>query len=53
MRKLFLVSDNPAYNRLLDLVGAAELNARMWAAGLSSVRLRHRLSETRSASEHA
>jgi len=44
IRKLALVSDNEAFNRLYDLVGQRPLNERMWAAGLQSVRVRHRLS---------
>jgi hypothetical protein len=44
VRKLCLVSDNEAFNRLYDLVGQRALNERMWAAGLDSARLRHRLS---------
>lgn len=44
LRKIFLVSDNDAYNRLYDLVGPADLNDRMWRLGFESVRLRHRLS---------
>jgi len=44
VRKLCLVSDNEAFNRLYDLVGQQALNQRMWAAGLTSARLRHRLS---------
>jgi hypothetical protein len=44
LRKIFLVSDNDAYNRLYDLVGPGDLNSRMWDLGLESVRLRHRLS---------
>eukprot|EP00959_Pyramimonas_sp_CCMP1952_P136447 2855543-Pyramimonas_sp.AAC.1 len=43
VRKLFLVSDNPAFNRLYNLVGQRKLNECMWNAGLGSVRLRHRL----------
>ncbi len=48
IRKLFIVSDNQAYNRLYDFVGQEELNRRMWAAGATTVRLTHRLSEGRS-----
>jgi Beta-lactamase enzyme family len=47
IRKLFLVSDNPAYNRLYEFVGQESLNTRLWAAGLSSARLSHRLAEGR------
>lgn len=47
IRKIALVSDNQAYNRLYDLLGHEALNRRMHALGLSSVVLNHRLSETR------
>ena len=47
IRKLALVSDNQAFNRLYDLVGHEELNARMHALGLGSAVINHRLSETR------
>lgn len=47
MRKLSLVSDNQAFNRLYDLVGHEQLNRAMHAAGLRSVVINHRLSETR------
>lgn len=52
LRKLFLVSDNQAYNRLYELVGHDRLNQRMWDAGLESVRLHHRLSERRTHQEN-
>jgi Beta-lactamase enzyme family len=52
IRKLFLVSDNEAYNRLYELTGHAEINEWMWKAGLESVRLRHRLSIARSSFEN-
>jgi len=48
LRKLFLVSDNRAYNRLYELVGHRRLNEAMWDAGLAATRLNHRLSEFRS-----
>ncbi|MBS0198625.1 MAG: serine hydrolase [Planctomycetes bacterium] len=47
VRKLFLVSDNQAFNRLYDVVGHRELNQKMHAAGLTSVVVNHRLSESR------
>ncbi|MBM3845085.1 MAG: serine hydrolase, partial [Verrucomicrobia bacterium] len=47
IRKLCLVSDNPAFNRLFDLVGHAEMNQSMHALGLNSVVINHRLSESR------
>jgi hypothetical protein len=38
------VSSNPAYNFTVDLAGYNDLHQLMWARGLKSVRLRHRLS---------
>ena len=48
MRKVFLVSDNAAYNRLYELAGNDVVNEVMRGAGLSSCRIFHRLSEFRS-----
>jgi len=47
IRKLFLVSDNPAFNRLFDLCGHESLNSQMHRAGLGSTVINHRLSESR------
>lgn len=47
IRKIGLVSDNQAFNRLYDLAGHEQLNRRMHALGLKSTVLNHRLSETR------
>ena len=47
IRKIGLVSDNQAYNRLYDLVGHEGLNRSMHALGLKSTVLNHRLSEAR------
>jgi hypothetical protein len=47
IRKIGLVSDNQAYNRLYDLVGHEGLNRRMHVLGLKSTVLNHRLSEAR------
>jgi hypothetical protein len=52
IRKLFLVSDNEAFNRLYELVGPARLARGIERAGLPGVRLVHRLSEPRSAEEN-
>jgi len=52
LRKLFLVSDNEAFNRLYDLVGHRALNERMHAAGLPSVVINHRLSDGRSMADN-
>jgi len=43
IRKMQLVSDNHAFNRLYELVGHRELNERMWALGFSSLRFHHRM----------
>ena len=47
LRKLALVSDNDAFNRLFDLVGHEHLNENLHALGLESVVINHRLSESR------
>ena len=48
IRKLFLVSDNRAYNRLYELVGQDRLAASLDRAGLVGAGIVHRLSEFRS-----
>jgi hypothetical protein len=52
IRKLFLVSDNEAFNRLYELVGPDRLNGCAERAGLRGVRIVHRLSEPRSEEEN-
>lgn len=57
VRKLALVSDNPAHNRLLALVGHRAMHEMAWAEpptgmGLKSARLIHRLSEPRTVEEN-
>ncbi|MCA3003758.1 MAG: class A beta-lactamase-related serine hydrolase [Planctomycetaceae bacterium] len=47
IRKIALVSDNPAHNRLYTLLGHRRINHLMWGLGLPSVRINHRLSEFR------
>ncbi len=44
IKKIFLVSDNDAYNRLYEFVGQEQLNAGLHQKGYSNVRLLHRLS---------
>ena len=51
IRRVFLVSDNPCFNHLYELVGHRRLNEVMWEAGFESVRIHHRLSEARPAAE--
>ena len=53
LRKLFLVSDNQAYNHCLEVVGQDGVNRAMWRAGFDSARLWHRLSEARTLEENA
>ncbi len=52
IRKLFLVSDNVAFNRLYELVGPAALARSMRRAGIESARIVHRLSEARTPAEN-
>ena len=42
IRKLFVVSDNDAYNRLYEFVGQKHLNERLWNMGYSSARINTR-----------
>jgi hypothetical protein len=51
-RKVALVSDNPAHNRLFGFAGHRALNERLWAAGLSSARIAHRLADPRTEEEN-
>jgi hypothetical protein len=44
IRKVLLVSDNDAYNRLYEFVGPEALNAELHRRGYHRVRLMHRLS---------
>ncbi|KAG0608095.1 hypothetical protein M758_8G077600 [Ceratodon purpureus] len=52
IRKIFLVSDNQAFNRLFSFVGHRTINQAMWDLGMQSTRLHHRLSERRSGAEN-
>lgn len=44
IKKLFLVSDNDAFNRLYEFLGQQYLNEELWKRGLKDTRLFHRLS---------
>lgn len=44
IQAIFAVSDNQAFNRLFNFVGADEINAKLRSKGLSPVRISHRLS---------
>ncbi|MFK7738773.1 MAG: serine hydrolase [Planctomycetota bacterium] len=52
LRKLFLVSDNQAYNHCLEITGQDGVNEAMWRAGCRSARLWHRLSEAHPLAEN-
>lgn len=52
IKKLFLVSDNDAYNRLYEFLGQKEANARMIKKGYKDVRIVHRLEIPLSAEEN-
>jgi hypothetical protein len=45
LRKVHLVSDNDAFNRIYDFVGHRELNETWWRLGLDRVRVTHRMFE--------
>lgn len=46
IRKMHLVSNNRAFNRLYDFVGHREINEDAWALGFGSLRIRHRMGQT-------
>lgn len=52
IRKLFLVSDNEAFNRLYELVGPDRIAASLRSAGLERARIVHRLAESRTPDEN-
>jgi len=52
IRKLFIVSDNPAFNRLYDVCGRAYLNDRLAAWGLTRSHVTHRLAVARTPEEN-
>lgn len=42
IKKILLVSDNDAFNRLYEFVGQEEFNQRLWQKGYRQVQIRHR-----------
>ena len=44
IRKLFIVSDNDAYNRIYEYLGQEYLTRRLWEKGYYDTRILHRLS---------
>jgi len=51
VRKALVVSDNEAFNRFFELAGHQSVNETLWAMGLPSVRIWHRLSAPRTSLE--
>ena len=45
LRKMHLVSNNKAFNRLYDFVGHREINEDLAGLGFASVRIRHRMGQ--------
>jgi len=44
VKKILLVSDNDAFNRLYELIGQEPFNQRLWQLGFTQAQMRHRLS---------
>src|SRR6185295_3511816 len=42
VKKIFLVSDNDAYNRLYEFIGQQQLNERLWQMGYKDTRITRR-----------
>jgi beta-lactamase family protein len=43
IKKIFLVSDNDAFNRLYEFLGQKEINERLWRRGFTDARILRRL----------
>lgn len=43
IKKIFLISDNDAYNRLYEFLGQEPLNRRLWELGYTGTEIRHRV----------
>ncbi|RAJ88157.1 beta-lactamase family protein [Chitinophaga dinghuensis] len=43
IKKIFLISDNDAYNRLYEFIGQEAFNRRLWENGYKDVQIRHRV----------
>ena len=52
IRKILLVSDNDAFNRLYEFVGQREINERLWGMGYFDTRIIHRLESSLSEDEN-
>ena len=52
VKKLFVVSDNDAYNRLYEFVGQQHLNEALWNRGYRDIRITHRLAIARTSDQN-
>lgn len=43
IKKIFLISDNDAFNRLYELIGQEPFNRRLWELGHNGAQIRHRV----------
>lgn len=43
IKKIFLISDNDAFNRLYELLGQEHFNRRLWEMGYDQAQIRHRV----------
>jgi hypothetical protein len=53
IKKIFLVSDNDAFNRLYEFLGQEYINKQLFRMGYKGVEIRHRLQVALSADENA
>lgn len=52
VKKLFVVSDNDAYNRLYEFLGQQYLNETLWNKGYGDIRITHRLAIARTSDQN-
>jgi len=52
VKKLFVVSDNDAYNRLYEFLGQRYLNETLWGKGYGNIRITHRLAIARTSDQN-
>lgn len=52
VKKVFLVSDNDAFNRLYEFLGQKEINERLWSRGFPDARILRRLEAALDAEEN-
>lgn len=52
IKKILLVSDNDAFNRLYEFVGQKDFNKKLWQKGLKDTRIVHRLQTSMNAEQN-